>query len=292
MSALKTMILRSALLIGCLSVPLLSFANQTPPQYPWHLVNLWWDCVVAKDAPFQSLRYRMKISGKTSKGDFLYIAPVGHAKIGGVQIYAGIQTDVYGWRSLSDRQIINHGRGGIFSRWALPGEKLSTEFLSGEKLSFYEVASYEGHFASVRHPHNWAEGEYEFELAALPRTQKQESWVEASITDLSTQEKTVIGRINFSGKTLTFEPGFASFVEVYGGDKKRIPEVTVSFQQPLLNGKSCGSSTVYVVVPTNNQPVGIRYSQTSMDGSWVSTKIFSEKQDPYVTDFRLRIPAK
>jgi hypothetical protein len=268
-------------------VPLVVHSEQIPPSYPWHLVNFWWDCVSVKGTPFESLKYRIKISGKTNAGDSLYIAPVGHAKIGGIQLYAGIQTDVYGWRSLSDRTIINHGRGGIFSRWALPGERLSPDYLSGEKLSFFEVASYEGHFASVRHPHSWSEGEYEFELAAVPKNGRSESWIEASITDIATNIKTIIGRINFSGKNLTFEPGFASFIEVYGGDRRRLPEVTVAFKQPTLNGRSCGTTNVYVVVPKNDRSEGIRFVDTSVVDSWVIAKISSRKLEPYVTDFRL-----
>jgi hypothetical protein len=267
-------------------------AEPTPPRYPWHLINIWWDCVSVDKTPFQSLKYRMRILGKTNNGDYLYIAPVGHAKIGGVQLYAGIQTDVFGWRSLNDRNVINHGRGAIFSRWALPGERLNTNYLSGERASFYEVASYEGHFASVRHPHNWREGEYEFELTALPKTKDSESWVEASITDSATKIKTVIGRINFSGKDLTFEPGFASFIEVYGGDNKRIPEVTVAFQQPILNGRSCGSSHAYVIVPKNDSPIGIRYAETALDESWVVTRISDRKLEPYVADFKLELLSK
>ena len=87
------------------------------PRLPWHLADVWWS--FDKPTPgFESLSVDVTIDRDISDSYNLYIAPVGIAKINGLQFYGGLQTNVNGWASRKSRTRVHPGKGAIFSRWS------------------------------------------------------------------------------------------------------------------------------------------------------------------------------
>jgi hypothetical protein len=244
-------------------------AQTTPEKYPLHFVNYWWKGC-SDNKPLTNISVPFKVNGDFDNVSGIYIAPVGLAEVNGIKFYGGIQTNTGGWKSKEERKIVKVGKGGIFSRWAVDNNPLSLDYAGGDTNTLYESAMYEGSFVSVRKKFEWQSGEhvYVYSLDVTADNDGKSSWLVASVENLSTNERYEIGKLKFEGKELRLGKDFASFVEIYSGDKKSFPSMKVSFMTPFINGVQCKSQKVQANYPNDN-----KYAQSTTSGGWVTATI-------------------
>jgi len=267
--------------------------DNTPPKYPWHLVNFWWDCKVPNEE-FNSVSIEFKVDGKIAKNDFIFIAPIGLAKINETSLYGGIQTNTGGWRTKFDKAIAKVGQGGIFSRWADNNQPLKMKYANGDNNTLYEAALYEGSFISVRKKIPWTNGIYKFEIRKILQEVDDDphAWYGAYLYDAQSKVESSIGLLRFDGLKFKIDKSIASFVEVYSGDKSSIPEMKISFMSPKINEKSCGNNSVFVVYPSNGFEPFTRFARAFLDNEWVVSNITSDKVPSDVKEERLMFHKK
>ena len=243
--------------------------NYVPPKTPWHLVDYWWDCLLKRNEKIETLSVTFHIAGNIADADNIYSAPVGIAEFGKIKFYGGIQTNTGGWKNKEERKITRVGRGGIFSRWSKEGKPLSLDYADGDDQTHYESAMYEGSFVSVRKKFDWSQGFYVYEVKKeeIKEDADEFTWFSASVQEIKTGKKYEIGRLKFEGKDLVIGKSIASFVEIYGQGKTTFPEMQISFQSPIINGRQCGNKTVYAAYSQNGYEKQINYvkSETIQD---------------------------
>ena len=211
----------------------------TLPSSPWHLMDIWW-YLQDSTRNFQRLDIDIHIDKNVPDDVNLYIAPLGLASINGIGCYGGIQTHIGGWASKTSRKIVRPGKGGIFSRWSTKsGEPIGLDYVDLLPGGLCESNGYEGEFCSVRRPYNWKAGNYTFSLVkeeTIDFKNAPHTWFSLTITSHPNKSQWKIGRLLFEGKDFVFWNCHAAFVEIYGGNSD-IPEVTVTFGYPRINGE-------------------------------------------------------
>lgn len=243
-------------------------AGVTLPGLPWHVANVWWE--FEREIPnFESLEVDVTIDRDVPDTFNLYIAPVGVANINGLQFYGGLQSNVNGWASRTNRTRVHPGKGAIFSRWSHDKETpIGLEHVrEAGPDCLVESAGYEGEFASVRRPLPWSRGTYTYRIArgaAEIANNKTNTWFTCSVTapDGSVRE---IGSLRFEGADFTFWARHSNFVEVYSTAKiprSGIPRVNVTFSAPRINGVTPPLKRVHAYYPARNGPA-------SPDCAWV-----------------------
>ncbi len=213
------------------------------PRYPWHVANVWWE-LEGEVEDFESFSQTVHIDRDIPETYNLYIAPIGVAKINGLQFYGGIQTNVNGWADKESRERVHPGRGAIFSRWS--SDKKTPIGLDHVKTAapecLVESAGYEGEFASVRRPIKWGKGSWTYEIRKSDREEIDSvahTWFECRVKGPGGVWQPV-GKLRFEGERFSFWPRHAAFVEVYATAKiprSPIPKVNVRFDWPQFNGK-------------------------------------------------------
>ncbi len=222
-----------------------------PPAYPWHFVDIWWTSPSPTER-FNEISIDFRIVGNVPDAVDLYVAPLGLATIGKTPLYGGVQTSTGGWPSKSDHNIVKIGRGGIFSRWSAENEKIPVEFAEGPSGTHYESADYENNFISVRRRAEWSSGSYTYVVRrqrTLP-TDQSFVWFTAYLRNNSDGGETEIGSLRFDGPDYSLGPQIAAFVEVYGS-ASTIPQVTVVFSEPRVNGVHRPATAVTAIYPSN-----------------------------------------
>lgn len=236
-----------------------------PPRYPWHLVDIWWTSP-ASTPSFSELAIDFEIVGDVSDDVDLYIAPMGLVQIGGIDAYGGVQTSIRGWPSKTERRLAPIGRGGIFSRWSVDNQPLTLDQASGPAGTHFEAADYENEFLSVRRRIDWNAGRYTYFLRRSKKTPGL--WFTASVRELGSGRETEIGSIRFDSADRSLGSSIAGFVEIYGA-KSRIPELSVIFSEPRVDGKRRRGTTMSVVYPEHGTDGSVRYATASPAGSRV-----------------------
>jgi hypothetical protein len=260
-----------------------------PPKMPFHFVNYWWDCEL-KNEDFKSFSMQIKIEGDISDADFIYIAPIS-GKVNETQFYGGLQTNTGGWKTKVAQKRTWVGRGGIFSRWAEDGiTPLGVEFADGELGTLFESATYEGSFVSVRRKAGWGNGNFRYEIKKLSQQKAPQkfAWYGAYLIDEQKQSSVEIGRLKFVGDHFQLQ-SFASFIESYGVNKNRIPNMKISLKSPVINDRPCSNTSVYVVYPHNDYEPYTRYAETYLDEDWVVSLISEKKIEGPKKDVRLYV---
>jgi hypothetical protein len=238
------------------------------PKRPWHFANIWWQF----DRPvehFESLEVDVTIDRDVPATYNLYISPCGLAMINGMQFYGGLQSNVSGWVSATERTPVRIGKGVIFSRWS--NDKTTPIGLEYVRVAgpdcLVESSGYEGQFASVRRPYAWTKGTYTFQIMK-DRMEvidgKASTWFMCRIKDARGGIRE-IGSLRFEGEDFTYSEMHSAFVEVYGSDKKTdagIPKVNVTFGWPRLNGQKPALKRAYAYYPHKTGPA-------SPDCAWV-----------------------
>jgi hypothetical protein len=226
-----------------------------PPKTPWHLADIWWTAT-SEAEDFTELSIDFEIIGELGDDVLLYIAPMGLGQLNGTSFYGGIQTDAGGWKTKESRKNIKFGKGGIFSRWSKDDKPISLDYADGDANTHYESAGYEGHFASVRTKFHWSEGKYKYSVRKLKTTEENGadfSWFGAYVYDYKSDKEHYIGALKFAGSKCQLGKKHAAFVEVYGGSvKSEIPQITVIFNEPKVNGQRRVLASTAINYPNNN----------------------------------------
>ena len=208
------------------------------PPRPWHMVDLWYDFQQTV-ANFEKLEVEVTIDRDVPDSYNLYIAPVGIARINGIDFYGGLQTNVNGWATKTSRTRVHPGMGAIFSRWSQDKKTpFSLAHVRTVKNGLCESAGYEGAFCSVRLPFRWGKGTYVYSIVK-GKAEGGKSWFNCSVRSKETGETTDVGGLLFEGAVFSFWARHSAFVEVYATSKiprSGIPRVKVTFGYPLLNG--------------------------------------------------------
>jgi hypothetical protein len=237
----------------------------TPPRYPWHLVDVWWTSRTATPV-FSELAIDFEIVGEVPDGVDLYIAPLGLVQIGRISTYGGIQTSIRGWPSKKDRRLVPIGRGGIFSRWSADDAPLSLDEATGPAGVHYEAADYEEQFVSVRRRVDWKSGRYTY---FLRRTRRSDGlWFTASVREVASGTETEIGSLRFDASDGSLGAPIAAFVEIYGSTSV-IPQVTVIFSEPRVDGSKRRATATTFNYPDNGTDGSTRFATASQSGGRV-----------------------
>jgi hypothetical protein len=180
----------------------------------------------------------------------LYISPVGSA-LNGASFYGGLQTNINGWVNASNRTRVHRGKGGIFSRWSMDKKApIGLENVDKYDDGLCESAGYEGEFCSVRRPFQWTKGTYTMSIVkeeTVTQKGKQQTWFKMSYKSHTNGEVRDIGRLLFEGTTFKFRQNIAAFVEIYSTARNHssdVPEATITFGYPKINGKELPMSNV------------------------------------------------
>ena len=230
------------------------------PRSPWHLVDIWWN--FDKPTPdFRSLEVDVTIDRDIPDTYNLYIAPVGIAKINGLQFYGGLQTNVNGWASKKSRTRVHPGKGAIFSRWSHDlKQPIGLNHVRTVAGGLCESAGYEGQFCSIRRPYEWTAGTYTYsiikgELEIIKG--KPHTWFRCVVRSHKDGADTYMGSLRFEGSKFTFWERNAAFVEIYATSKiprSGIPKVKVTFGYPRVNGVEPGLKSVYAYYNPQRSP--------------------------------------
>jgi hypothetical protein len=241
------------------------------PKSPWHLANIWWD-LDGEVKDFESYTQTVHIDRDVPETYNLYIAPVGVAKINGLQFYGGLQTNINGWADKQSRERVHPGRGGIFSRWS--SDKKTPIGLDHVKTAapecLVESAGYEGEFASVRRPIPLTKGTWTYQIRKAETEtigDLKHTWFECRIQAPDGNWHPV-GKLRFEGESFTYWPRHSAFVEVYSTAKipnSHIPKVKVTFGWPHFNGEPARIKKVYGYYPNE-------HSQASPDCAVIEGK--------------------
>jgi len=225
------------------------------PPLPWHLADVWW--TFEETTPqFESLEVDVTIDRNVPDTFNLYVAPCGIAKINGLDFYGGLQSNINGWANATNQTRVHPGKGAIFSRWS--SDKKTPVGLENVRVAgtncLIESAGYEGEFASVRRPFAWTKGTYTYQIVKAQTEVmdgKTNTWFTCRVKDTAGQAHE-IGSLRFEGADFTFWARHAAFVEVYSTSKipnSGLPEVTVTFGYPRLNGQFPKLKSASVVHP-------------------------------------------
>ncbi len=252
-------------------------AAQKLTPLPWHVADIWWHF---KDATphFESLDMDVTIDRDVPSTVNLYVSPCGLGQLGDVKFYGGLQSNANGWPAKDVHERATIGKGGIFSRWGKG--KLSVNQARGAEGTHYEAADYEGDFVSVRRAFAWNKGSYTWSLRACDTETvdgKEYTWISCFVTAHDSGLSRYIGSLRFEGKDLTFWNQHAAFVEVYSTAKiphSEIPEVTVTFGYPRINGKTPEFKSAQVIHPAPGKRSGAPDCATAAaDGDKVVVKV-------------------
>lgn len=256
------MIRKFLAVIGILlgNIPAFSQEN-SPPILPWHLADVWW--TFPKDFEgFESIKVDFEVIGSIDQSVNLYIAPVGLGCLNGDKFYGGIQTHTGGMKSKDNPIHVNHGSGGIFSRWSSDGNPISLDYAKGDNNTYYDSAGYEGEFVGVRTEFSWAEGKYTFIIKREEKVEQEQAyWFGAYLVDKSNGSTYYYGSLKFRGDSFVLSRTVAAFYEVYG-PRSKIPKVAVIFEDPIVNDHPIVAYLVQVNYPDNGlkRDKKIRYS--------------------------------
>lgn len=267
------------------------------PPLPWHMADIWWH-FQSPTPHFESLDIDVTIDRDVPENVNLYISPCGLGDLGGVKFYGGIQTNTNGWFSRDKHERVNLGKGGIFSRWGKG--QLSVNQARGAEDTHYEAAGYEGDFVSVRRPFAWNKGSYTWSLRACDTETvdgKDYTWVSCFVTSRESGLSRYIGSLRFEGKDLTFWDKHAAFVEIYSTmwiPRSEIPEVTVTFGYPRINGKMPEFKSAQVIHPAPGKRSGSPDCATAAaEGANVVVKvgkIFAREEKDRKHPLELKMP--
>jgi hypothetical protein len=242
-------------------------SSAAPPAYPWHIADVWW--TLPQHERLDTLSIAFDISNDVMDGVDLYIAPLGLMTVDGANFYGGVQTRVAGWPSAGERTLMPLGRGVLFSRWAT-GDAIGLDYAKGPPGTYFEAGGYEGNFISVRSSCHWHRGRYKYVVTR--EVNDRQNWLTATIQDASGKSVCMAGSLRLDGETALLSAQVGSFVEVYGSDSA-IPQVTVSFHSPTLNGHTINSPGVLVNYPENGVPHAPRFAEVTAAGDSVEIAV-------------------
>ena len=225
---------------------------------PWHTTDLYWHGAKSVEN-VKSIGVTFTVDRNIPDTVNLYIAPLGGQNLNLIMFYGGIQSNVNGWPSPTEQQRIHPGPGAIFSRWG--GKPVSIDAARPVEGGLCESAGYEGEFVSVRKPIDWKAGTYTWELRKEESEKiegQMHTWFACFLEDHDRNEEYRVGALRFEGETFSYSGESTSFVEIYSTSKipfSAVPEVIVTFQAPVVNGKKMPITSVDVYHPRKEDGV-------------------------------------
>jgi hypothetical protein len=254
-------------------------AGVTLPRSPWHLVNLHWQ-LTAETQDFQRLDIDVTIDRDIPSTYNLYVAPIGIAKINGLQFYGGLQSNINGWETKESRTRVHPGKGAIFSRWSSDQKTpIGLKHVRKHDDGLCESAGYEGEFCSVRRPYDWTAGSYTYSIVKDDVEiidGKPNTWFKCEVKSHASDETTDIGSLRFEGETFSYWSYHSAFVEVYSTAKiprSHIPKVNVTFGHPRLNGKKPALKAAFATYPTTGTAAGPPCAKVSAKGDEITVEV-------------------
>ena len=221
-------------------------------RLPWHTTDLYWEGA-APVAEVKTIGATFTIDRDVPDTVNLYVAPMGGQHLNKIMFYGGIQSNVNGWPSPTQRRRVHPGPGAIFSRWG--GEPVSIDAAKPVEGGLCESAGYEGEFVSVRKPIRWRAGTYTWQLRREDTVEikgESHTWFACYLIDHDRDNEYRVGALRFEGNMFAFNGRSTSFVEIYATSKiprSAVPEIKVIFQPPSVNGKSLSPRSVSVYHP-------------------------------------------
>ena len=221
-------------------------------RLPWHTTDLYWNAAKSVQ-DVKTIGVTFTIDRDVPDTVNLYVAPMGGQYLNKIMFYGGIQSNVNGWPSPTDKRRVHPGPGVIFSRWG--GEPVSIDAAQPVEGGLCESAGYEGEFVSVRKPLRWKAGTYTWQLRREKTIQIKEqphTWFACFLIDHKRDKEYRVGALRFEGDTFSFNGRSTSFVEIYATSKiprSKVPKISVTFQAPNVNGESFTSRSVSVYHP-------------------------------------------
>ncbi len=221
-------------------------------RLPWHTTDLYWEGG-ASVPEVKTLGVTFTVDRDVPDSVNLYIAPMGGQYLNKIMFYGGIQSNVNGWPSPTERRRVHPGPGAIFSRWG--GAPVSIDAAKPVDGGLCESAGYEGEFVSVRKPIRWKSGTYTWELRKEDTVQikgQPYTWFACFLKDHGRDREYRVGALRFEGKVFSFNGRSTSFVEIYATSRiprSGVPQVSVTFQPASVNGKALTPSSVSVYHP-------------------------------------------
>lgn len=265
----------------------------TLPSLPWHLMDLWW-YFQHRTKDFQRLDIDIHIDKNVPDDVNLYISPLGLANLNGIRCYGGLQTHIGGWKDKNSRRIVQGGRGGIFSRWSKNDQPIGLDYVDILPGGFCESNGYEGEFCSVRRPYDWKAGDYTFSLVkeeTIDFKNAPHTWFSLNIKSHQDKSEWKIGRLLFEGKEFEFWNCHAAFVEIYGG-KSDIPEVTVTFGYPRINGEEPALKSAIARRETQGLAAAPNCADVQTDGDKIKVSISPVIRDKEFLQAYLKLTKK
>ena len=226
-------------------------------RLPWHTTDLYWNGSRTVDN-VKTIGVTFTVDRDVPDSVNLYIAPMGGQHLNNTMFYGGIQSNVNGWPSPTERKRVHPGPGAIFSRWG--GEPVSIDAARPVENGLCESAGYEGEFVSVRKPIRWKAGTYTWQLR---REEAEEiegapyTWFACFLIDHDREQEHRVGALRFEGSTFAFNGRSTSFVEIYATSKipfSAVPKLSVVFQPPVVNGETLHPRNVSVFHPRKGGP--------------------------------------
>lgn len=219
---------------------------------PWHTTDLYWQGETNVE-DVRTIGVKFTVDRDVPDSVNLYIAPMGGQHLNKIMFYGGIQSNVNGWPSKTQKRRVHPGPGAIFSRWG--GQPVSIDAAKPVEGGLCESAGYEGEFVSVRKPLRWQAGSYTWQLRK-EETEKvngePHTWFACYLSDHVRDKEHRIGALRFEGETFAFNGRSTSFVEIYATSKiprSAVPKVSVVFEPPIVNGQTIRPKVVSVYHP-------------------------------------------
>ncbi len=193
---------------------------------PIHMAQV--SVITAEIENMQSMSYDIEIKNEVPRNYSFYIALFSQT-INGIDFYAGIQTQLDGFKFPNGKVSKKIGKGAVFSRWY---ERSKDAVQTG---GYYSSSEKEGDFISVRNRFNWGKGNYRIVIykdeyisgkAVTDTTdikklhfsfgEYEHTWVGMKAINLDTGEEVEVGKLAFPGKKLKVSNFNTMFVENYG----------------------------------------------------------------------------
>lgn len=253
-------------------------------RLPWHTTDLYWNNE-SSVADVKTIGASFTVEQDVPDTVNLYIAPLGGQYLNEIMFYGGIQTNVNGWPSPEDRRRVHPGPGAIFSRWG--GEPVSIDAAKPVAGGLCESAGYEGEFVSVRKPLRWKAGTYTWELrkeTTVVIDDQPQTWFACFLKDHDRDQEFRIGALRFEGKVFKFNGRSTSFVEIYSTSKiprSGVPEITVTFEPPVINGRKTSPQSVLVYHPRKGDrgSASPALGRAKLVNRGVQVKLYNEVQE-------------
>ena len=253
---------------------------------------MWWKFEKPVEN-FESLEVEVSIDRDVPDTYNLYVAPVGLARINGLDFYGGIQTNVNGWVSGKKRTRVHPGWGasflagretnGLRSVWITCGRWMGA--FARAPVTRAPFAAFDGLSSGAR-----ALNVFSIKKGAA---KGDSTWFDCTISSKDTEKTFDVGGLLFEGTNFSFWGNHSAFVEVYATTKiprSGIPKVKVTFGYPILNGKKPKLASARAYHPSSGTAGSPACARVRGAGDKVEVEVGPiYRRDPAKTGYSLKL---